>query len=100
MKLSKILSTKTRENFFKNSITLPSKKFPDIVIAILMTTVLVQTGVISALSLIAFMRNFVVEERVIAFVLYYIKEKTIASVMTVRTAVNSIISCKLYFIFR
>ena len=78
MKSSEIPSRKQEKIFSRNRYP-----FPDIVIAILMAAVVVKTSVISALSLITFMRNFVAEKRVIAFVLYYIKEKTVASVMTV-----------------
>ena len=65
---------------------------------ILTTVTVVQTGVISVLPLTTFMRNFIGEGKLLTFVLYYIKEKAVASVTTVRTVINFIISCK-FFIF-
>ena len=62
----------------------------------LMIPVVVQTDVIFVLLLTTYMRNFAVAGKLIAFVLYYIKEKTVASIKTVGTVTNSIISCKFF----
>ena len=66
-----------------------------------MTAAVVQTGVISMLSLITYVHEEFrrrKESNGVCSILH--QGKTVASVIAVRTVINSIASCKLYFIFR